>query len=88
MALKNLKNYIQHLEGDIKGFKEEAADDKKLIKKIKNKKAGTKKVKKHLKDDMKYYDKEKSEDKMFLKKMESKNGKKKSKKPSMDKKRR
>lgn len=34
--MKGLKKVLSHLKGDIKGFGEEAKDDKKLIKELKN----------------------------------------------------
>lgn len=63
-----LKDLLKHLEGDVKGFKEEIEDDKKLMKAAKSKKATPKMVKKHLKSDIKYYGKEAKQDKKILKK--------------------
>jgi len=34
-----VKKVVKHLKGDVKMFKEEAAEDRKLIKKLKKKKA-------------------------------------------------
>lgn len=54
MKKKNFKNkVIKHLQGDIKGFKKEASEDKELIKSLNKKEKEPKKENRHKKDDPK-----------------------------------
>jgi hypothetical protein len=51
--MKNVKKVVKHLKGDIKTFRKEAAEDKELIKKLKEPKMKKKESKAHEMKEMK-----------------------------------